>query len=135
MYCNEDYQTILTISGYRFANRRLLSEAGVTLSGGLGAPQLRSVVDLLAGETKPLQIAAAGVVIALLVNRNTSEDRAIVRFASGRERDLIDQAFFAPVEGSRGFWLLRTQQPRGDPKLISGWMLYEARRRLDGCLS
>jgi hypothetical protein len=99
-----------------------------------GLHRLRTVVDLLAGETKPLQIAAAGVVIALLVNRNTSEDRAIVRFASGRERDLIDQAFFAPVDAFAKILAPQRSQRRSDPKLISGWMLYEARRRLDGCV-
>jgi hypothetical protein len=105
-----------------------------SLYRGWGLHRLRSVVDLLAGETKPLQIAAAGVVIALLVNRNTSEDRAIVRYASGRERDLIDQAFFAPVEAFAKILAPQRNESRGDPKLISGWMLYEARRRLDGCL-
>jgi hypothetical protein len=94
--------------------------------------RLRTVVDLLAGETKPLQISAAGVVIALLVNRSTSEDRALTRFASGRERDLIDQAFFAPVEAFSDVLAPKRRKSRGDPRLISGWMLYEARRRLDG---
>ena len=99
-----------------------------------GLHRLQSVIDLLAGETKPLQVAAAGVLIALLVNRNTSEERALTRFSSGRERELIDQAFFAPVEAFSEIMAPQRRQSRVDPRLISGWMLYEARRRLDGCI-
>jgi hypothetical protein len=95
--------------------------------------RLRSVIALLAGDTKPLQIPAAGVVIALLVNRCTSEDRALTRFVSGRPRELVDQAFFSPVEAFSDI-LAPSQRKRNDPRLISGWMLYEARRRLDGYL-
>jgi hypothetical protein len=92
--------------------------------------RLHSVLDLLAGTTNPLQLPAAGVVIALLVNGSTSEQRALTRFAGGRERELVDEAFFEAVDA-----FVRTLVPRpatrgGDPSLISGWMLYEAGRRL-----
>jgi hypothetical protein len=96
--------------------------------------RLQSVIALLSGDTKPLQIPAAGVVIALLVNRCTSPDRALRRFASGRARELVDQAFFAPVEAFAGILAPNQRERRSDPRLISGWMLYEARRRLDGYL-
>lgn len=96
--------------------------------------RIQSVIALLAGDTKPLQIPAAGVVIALLVNRCTSPERALARFASGRARDLVDQAFFAPVEAFAKILAPRQRARRSDPRLISGWMLYEARRRLDGYL-
>jgi hypothetical protein len=92
--------------------------------------RLQSVIDLLAGTTKPLQIAAGGVVIALLVNRCTSEDRALTRFAAGSTRDVVDAAFFAAVSA---FADTLAPRRRGNPenaKLVSGWMLYEARRRL-----
>lgn len=91
--------------------------------------RLESVVGLLAGGEKPLQIAAAGVVIALLVNRSTSPRRALKRFPAGAARDVIDEAFFEAV---RVFarTLSPKQRPTRDPRLISGWMLYEARRRL-----
>lgn len=91
--------------------------------------RIHSVIDLLAGEKKPLQIPAAGVVIALLVNRSTSPDRALIRFPSGAARDVIDEAFFKAVE-SFAQTLAPKRRPTRDPRLISGWMLYEARRRL-----
>ena len=96
--------------------------------------RLQSVIALLSGDTKPLQIPAAGVVIALLVNRCTSADRALTRFASGRARELVDEAFFTPVEAFARILASSQRERRSDPRLISGWMLYEARRRLDGYL-
>lgn len=92
--------------------------------------RLQTVVDLLAGSTKPLQIPAAGVVIALLVNRCTSEDRALARFSSGPKRETVDRAFFAPVQAFADTLAPHRRGNRNDPKLVSGWMLYEARRRL-----
>ena len=93
--------------------------------------RIQSVVGLLAGGEKPLQVAAAGVVIALLINRSTSQNRALRRFPLGAARDVVDQAFFEAV---RAFvrTLSPKQRPTRDPRLISGWMLYEARRRLGG---
>lgn len=93
--------------------------------------RVQAVVGLLSGDEKPLQIAAAGVVIALLVNRSTSPSRALRRFPVGAARDVVDQAFFEAV---RAFvrTLSPKQRPTRDPRLISGWMLYEARRRLGG---
>jgi len=55
--------------------------------------RLRSVAELLAGQSKPLQIAAAGVVLALLVNRSTGPERAVTRYAAGAARDDVDSAF------------------------------------------
>ena len=74
------------------------------------------------------------MVIALLVNRCTSADRALTRFASGRARELVDEAFFTPVEAFARILASSQRERRSDPRLISGWMLYEARRRLDGYL-
>lgn len=91
--------------------------------------RITSVVDLLRGEEKPLQLAAAGVVLALLVNRSTSESRALKRFSAGAARDVIDDAFFSAVNAFTGA-LSPKQRTTRDPRLISGWMLYEARRRL-----
>lgn len=92
--------------------------------------RLKSVVRLLTGTDKPLQIPAAGVVTALLVNRCTSEDRALTRFASGEARDVIDAAFFAPVEAFADILAPSRRGNKNDPHLVSGWPLYEARRRL-----
>jgi hypothetical protein len=95
-----------------------------------GRHRLESVVGLLRGSDKPLQIPAAAVVIALLVNRCTSEERALVRFAAGPARDVVDGAFFAPVKAFHETLVPKQVSARAHPRLISGWMLYEARRRL-----
>jgi len=100
------------------------------LYAGWGRHRLQSVVDLLVGSTKPLQIPAAGVVIALLVNRCTSEARALTRFALGSTRDIVDRAFFGAVQAFTDVLAPRRRARRNDPHLVSGWMLYEAARRL-----
>src|ERR1700682_4140862 len=92
--------------------------------------RLKTVVDLLMGSEKPLQIPAAGVVIALLVDRCTTEARALTRFATGPVRDVVDQAFFMPVQAFADILAPSKRRNRSNPRLVSGWMLYEARRRL-----
>ena len=92
--------------------------------------RLSSVVALLEGTNKPLQIPAAGIVVALLVNRSTSEDRALVRFTSDPERSAVDKAFFAPVQVFADVLLPKRRRSEISAQLISGWMLYEARRRI-----
>jgi hypothetical protein len=91
--------------------------------------RIQSVVDLLAGTTKPLQIPAAGVVIALLVDRCTSEDRALLRDGSGSGRNVVELAFFNAVNAFADV-LAPSRRGKRDQRLVSGWMLYEARRRL-----
>jgi hypothetical protein len=95
-----------------------------------GRHRLNSVVELLRGTTKPLQVPAAGVVLALLVNRCTSKERALTRFASGPQREMIDRAFFAPVHAFSDAVSPTRRGNRNDPRLVSGWMLYEAGRRI-----
>lgn len=92
--------------------------------------RLESVLELLAGGSKPLQIPAAGVIVALLVNRCDSEDRALTRFADGEAKEIVDRAFFAPVQAFSDVLSPSGRRNRTNPKLVSGWMLYEARRRL-----
>lgn len=98
--------------------------------------RIRSVVGLLRGEDKPLQVQAAGVVIALLVNDSTSPDRAVRRFAQGqqRARDDIDRAFFAPVQAFTVRIAPGSKTRSGGSRLISGWPLGEVARRLGGSL-
>ena len=91
--------------------------------------RLQSVVGLLQGSNKPLQIPAAGVVIALLANRCTAENRALTRFASGSRRDVVDQAFFTAVQAFADV-LAPGRRASRSARLVSGWMLYEAKRRL-----
>ncbi|MCY3923456.1 MAG: hypothetical protein OXG27_13840 [Chloroflexi bacterium] len=96
--------------------------------------RIESVVGLLAGTDKPLQIPAAGVVIALLANRCTDERRALTRFAGGPNKHLVDSAFFAPVQRFADVLSPSGRRDRTNQTLVSGWMLYEARRRLGGGL-
>jgi hypothetical protein len=105
---------------------RLLAD----LYRGWSRHRIQSVVDLLRGAEKPLQIPAAGVVLALLVNRCTSEDRALIRYPSGKPRDVVDRAFFKSVQAFADVLAPKSRANRMNPQLVSGWMLYEARRRL-----
>lgn len=92
--------------------------------------RLESVVRLLGGGERPLQVPAAGLIVALLVNRSTAPERAVTRFRTGPERELVDRAFFAPIDA----WttVLAPDRQRGSEnwRLISGWILHEAGRRL-----
>lgn len=96
--------------------------------------RLESVVALLAGTNKPLQIPAAGIVIALLINRSTSEHRALVRFRTDPERSVVDSAFFTPVQRFADVLSPNRRQSSISARLISGWMLYEVRRRVGDAL-
>lgn len=96
--------------------------------------RLDSVIALLAGEERPLQIPAAGVVIALLVNRSTSRERAMARFTEDPPRRVVDDAFFACVSAFADVIAPDRRQGSLSSRLISGWMLYEVRRRLGGSL-
>jgi len=95
--------------------------------------RLESVVALLAGTTKPLQIPAAGVVISLLVDGCIGEDRALIRFAAESAKTVVDRAFFGAVNAFADV-LAPSRRGKRDSRLISGWMLYEARRRLGEAL-
>ena len=92
--------------------------------------RLNSVIDLLKGATKPLQIPAAGIVVALLVNRSTAEERSLVRHTSEPARSVIDQAFFGPVQAFADALAPKRRRGNLSARLISGWMLYEVRRRV-----
>lgn len=92
--------------------------------------RLKSVVQLLAGTDKPLQMSAAGVIVALLVNRSTSRERALVRFRAEPRRTIVDQAFFAPILAFANVLAPSDRRTTSSSQLISGWILYEVRRRL-----
>ena len=92
--------------------------------------RLNSVIDLLKGTTKPLQIPAAGIVVALLVNRSTAEERSLIRYTLDPARSVIDQAFFGPVQAFADALAPTRRRGTLSARLISGWMLYEVRRRV-----
>ncbi len=131
--CLIDYLCSETDGGLRGAVRLAIADYD-RLLGALyrewSRHRIESVVGLLAGTDKPLQIPAAGVVIALLVNRCTDERRALTRFASGPNKELVDRAFFAPVQRFSNVLSPSARRDKANQRLVSGWMLYEARRRL-----
>ena len=92
--------------------------------------RLDSVIALLAGTDKPLQIPAAGTVVALMVNRSTAKERALRRFADDPERRVVDEAFFGSVQAF--VTALAPERPQSElsAQLRSGWMLFEVRRRV-----
>ena len=92
--------------------------------------RLNSVVSLLEGTYRPIQIPAAGIVVALLVNRSTSPDRALIRFTSDPERGVVDKAFFAPIQKFSDILWPERRKSEISAHLITGWMVYEVRRRI-----
>ena len=92
--------------------------------------RLNSVVSLLKGTYRPIQIPAAGIVVALLVNRSTSADRALIRFTSDPERSVVDRAFFAPIQAFSDILWPERRKSEISAHLITGWMVYEVRRRI-----
>ncbi|MFZ3557630.1 hypothetical protein [Streptomyces sp. BH055] len=95
--------------------------------------RLNQVVALRRGQgSEVMQAIAVGVVIALLVNRSDTEERAVVRWhhstANGQQ---VDSAIFAGAEAfaaevSRN----RSGRAAGEQRLKGGYALSEARRRL-----
>jgi hypothetical protein len=96
--------------------------------------RLNSVIALLNGTKNPLQIPAAGIVVALLVNRSTAEDRALVRYTSDPERSIIDKAFFDSVQAFANILAPKRRRATLSAQLVSGWMLYEVRRRVGAAI-
>lgn len=98
--------------------------------------RIRGVIGLLRGEEKPLQVQAAGLLIALLLNDHIGEDRALPRYGesdAGR-RDEIDEAFFAPIARFTQELAPQTKLKSGAQRLITGWTMGEVARRLGPAL-
>jgi hypothetical protein len=91
--------------------------------------RIDDAINYLAGTNKPLQIPATGLVIALLVDGCTSEERALRRYASEAGSNAVDRTFFKAVNAFADL-LAPSRRGKSDQHLIGGWMLYEARRRL-----
>lgn len=95
--------------------------------------RLSQVVALRRGQgSEVMQAIAVGVVIALLVNRSDTEERAVVRWDhSTADGQQVDSAIFAGAEAfaaevSRS----RSSRAAGEQRLKGGYALSEARRRL-----
>ena len=98
---------------------------------GWGLHRLTSVVATLGG-SKPLQAQPLGLILWLLVNRCTSERRAVpVRSDDAQLRRKIDGALERPVQAFAGVIArgggARSSQPLA---MDSGWQVTEAKRRL-----
>jgi hypothetical protein len=99
-----------------------------------GRHRLRSVIDLLGGGEKPLQIPAIGAVLTLLVNRCDSPERAITRFPPGTARDVIDDVFRTCANAFSEQLAPSTRRATNKERLISGWTLGEIARRMPDAL-
>jgi hypothetical protein len=91
--------------------------------------RVEDVVGLLTSETSTLRPAAAGLLFTLLVNRNTSVDRALRRPTDPRQLAIVAEAIAAPTlayaEGLSG-----QRNSARSIDLYRGWALGELRRRL-----
>ncbi|WP_445149511.1 hypothetical protein [Baekduia sp. Peel2402] len=96
-----------------------------------GRHRLRQVIDLLGDDN--LRTLAVGVLIALLVNRSNSMQRALPRWKEASERTAFDQAFFAAVYAFADRIDQRRRAP-GKERLVGGWTLHEVVRRRPGAL-
>lgn len=99
-----------------------------------GRHRLRSVVDLLGGGEKPLQIPAIGAVLTLLANRSDSPERAIRRFPPGIARDVIDDVFRGCADAFAQELAPSARRSMSKERLISGWTLGEIARRMPDAL-
>jgi hypothetical protein len=99
-----------------------------------GRHRLRSVIDLLGGGEKPLQIPAIGAVLTLLVNRSDSPERAITRFPPGTAQDVIDDVFRSCANAFSEQLAPSTRRATNKERLISGWTLGEIARRMPDAL-
>jgi hypothetical protein len=99
-----------------------------------GRHRLRSVVELLGGGDKPLQIPAIGATLTLLVNRADDPERAIKRFAPGTSQDVIDEAFRSCAQAFAQQLAPSERRSRTKERLISGWTLHEVTRRMPDAL-
>lgn len=99
-----------------------------------GRHRLRSVINLLGGGDKPLQIPAIGAVLTLLINRSDSPERAITRFPPGPPRDVIDDVFRSCAQVFAQQLAPSARRASNKERLISGWTLGEIARRMPDAL-
>lgn len=94
--------------------------------------RLNQVIDLRSGRGKEvMQAIAVGVVLALLVNRSDSPDRAVIQpDPKSPESGLIDSAVFAGAERFAQVITGSDGRSTGEQRLKGGYGLSEARRRL-----
>ncbi len=94
-----------------------------------GRHRLMSVIALMHGDERPLQVPAIGVAVALLVNRNTAPERALTRFSDRDDRRMVDETFFPPADAFAERVSPSTRRSQEKEQLIGGWRLHEVVRR------
>lgn len=77
-----------------------------------------------------LQATSVGVVLAILVNRSTAPDRAIGRVADEQVRERIDDAIHRAAASFADRISTGRSRSRTEQRLVGGYWLTEARRRL-----
>jgi hypothetical protein len=126
-YAGEDH-LILTLSDVATAERQAMQTYRTWAMA-----RLSQVVALRRGQgSEVMQAISVGVVIALLVNRSDTEDRAVIRgdhsTADGQQ---VDGAIFAGAEAfAAKVSSSRSSRAAGEQRLKGGYALSEARRRL-----
>lgn len=91
--------------------------------------RLTSVVGVLSGEEGTLRPGAAGLLLVLLLNRNTAPERALPRPRDPVKMRRIDRAIQVPATAWAGAITGKPSSP-GGVDLYRGWAMGELGRRL-----
>jgi hypothetical protein len=92
--------------------------------------RLDDVVGLLTSETSTLRPAAAGLLLTLLINRNTDANRALPRPKDPRILQIISEAIAGPAAAYAKALAGSDRTDSRSLDLYRGWPLGELRRRL-----
>lgn len=93
--------------------------------------RLHQVIELRSGRgAEVMQAVSVGLVLALLVNRSTNEDRAIARLGDLEIQDQVDAALFSSADRFADIIAKNRGRSVSEKKLRRGYHLSEARRRL-----
>jgi hypothetical protein len=93
--------------------------------------RLDEVIALRAGAGREvMQAISVGLALALLVNRSTSRERAVVRRNDRTVDPRVNDAIFAAADAFADMIAKRRRRAPGERRLKGGYGLTEARRRL-----
>lgn len=96
--------------------------------------RIDQVISLLTTEPSTLRPAAAGLLLVLLLNRNTSPGRALPRPSDRRQLDMISSAIAAPALAYARTLTGSDRATSAGVDLYRGWALGELSRRLGSAL-
>lgn len=112
------------------ADSRAATASLVRQYAAWGTRRLVGVAALLADETATLRPTAAGLLLVLLVNRNTAEERSLPRPKDRTRRSAISAAVAAPALAYAHALAARKDAKSSGLDLYQGWALGELARRL-----